>query len=98
MAKVVTATNGSMDNFLAEQNMEVSEQANSASASGPVPTVIPLKRKLDRSAIVKHTGSADGWFQNTERNRRINAVYDGAFGSVKFNYGSSTGHKYVDRG
>ena len=48
-----------MDNFLAEQNMEVSEQVNSAGAAGPVPTVIPLKRKLDRSAIVKHTGSAD---------------------------------------
>ena len=47
-----------MDNFLAEQNMEVSEQVNSAGAAGPVPTVIPLKRKLDRSAIVKHTGSS----------------------------------------
>merc|ERR1711971_726479 len=56
LAKVVTATNGSMDNFLAEQNMEVSEQVNSAGATGPVPTVIPLKRKLDRSAFVKHTG------------------------------------------
>ena len=41
-----------MDNFLAEQNMEVSEQINSAAAA-PVPTVIPLKRKLDRLAIVK---------------------------------------------
>ena len=66
MAKVVTATNGSMDNFLADnQNMEVStEQINNsattgAGAAGPVvPTVIPLKRKLDRSAIVKHTGSS----------------------------------------
>ena len=52
-----------MDNFLAEQNMEVSEQINNsatgAGADGPVvPTVIPLKRKLDRSAIVKHTGSS----------------------------------------
>ena len=47
MAKVVTATNGSMDNFLAKQNMEVSEQINNsatgAGADGPVvPTVIPL--------------------------------------------------------
>jgi hypothetical protein len=55
-----------MDNFLADnQNMEVStEQINNSAtgagaAGGPVvPTVIPLKRKLDRSAIVKHTGSA----------------------------------------
>ena len=47
-----------MDNFLAEQNMEVSEQINNSAAAAPVPTVIPLKRKLDRSAIVKHTGSS----------------------------------------
>ena len=40
-------------------SMEVSGQVNSASVAGPVvPSVISLKRKFDRSAIVKHTGSS----------------------------------------
>merc|ERR1712045_452976 len=65
----VTATNGSMASFLAEQNMEVSENQVNSATTGVVPTVIPLKRKLNRDPI-KGIGQPDSNDEGSETKRR----------------------------